>query len=120
MFHEDSADSNTADINTADSNTNTSELAQFRAWRDSRLRESALAEGRQQASAEAQAAERQADADAIRVLAAKQLSLRDCFGNSATQRGRDALTILHRSSFSTRSGVYSRLRRMAADEGLVR
>jgi hypothetical protein len=110
-----------SDTNTAETNTTTtgSEYAQFRAWKDSRIREAAIAEGRAQASAEHIAAEQAADAAAIQKLASKGLTLRDAFGNTSTVRGRDAITNLHRTSFASKSGAYTRLRRLAQAQGLV-
>ena len=61
----------------------------------------------------------QADAAALQKLTGKGLSLRDAFGRKSTARGRDVITNLHRTSFATKSGAYTRLRRLAQAEGLV-
>jgi hypothetical protein len=113
-------------MNTSNATTTTttsiagSELAEFRAFRDNKIREAALAQGREQASAEATAAEAQADADALAKLTSKGLDLRSCFGNSSTAQGRNAITNLHRTSFTNKSGAYTRLRRLAREAGLVK
>jgi hypothetical protein len=104
---------------TAPKNISDGEYQQFRAWQDSRIREAALAEGRKQASAEQQAEDQASNAAALQKLTSKGLTLKDAFGNSSTTRGRDLLTNLHRNSFTSKSGTYSRLRRLAQAEGLV-
>ena len=95
------------------------ELAEFRAYRDNKIREAALAEGRRQASAETTAAETAADATAVAKLEAKGLDLSKCFGNGSTVQGRNALINLSKTSFARRDGEYARLRRMARERGLV-
>lgn len=112
-------------LDDSDSNSSTTknitdnEYQQFRQWKDSRIREAALAEGRAQASAERTAEEHAADADALQKLTSKGLSLRDAFGRTSTARGRDIITNLHRTSFASKSGAYTRLRQLARAEGLV-
>jgi len=112
-------DDNNGNTDTATS-PDTTELAQFRAWRESRLRETALAEGRNQASAEHQAAELAADSAALKKLSDRGVSLRDAFGASSTNQGRGTIINLHRSGFGSKSDTYSRLRRLARLEGLVK
>jgi hypothetical protein len=112
MFDED------ARIDTPTTAPTSSELEEFRAYRDGRIRAAALAQGRAEASAEQQAAEASADADALSYLAAKGLSLKECFGNARTRRGHDVLAIMHGSQ--THRKAYVTLRRMAVAEGLVR
>jgi maltoporin len=109
----------TEDTNTTTKNVSDAEYAQFRAWKDSRIREAAIAEGRAQASAERMAEEQAADAAALQKLTSKGLSLKDAFGRASTTRGRDAITNLHRTSFASQSGAYMRLRRLAQSQGLV-
>jgi hypothetical protein len=115
------------ELNDAETTTTTttqslaaSELAEFRAFRDNKIREAALAEGRRQASAEATAAETAADAAAVAKLEAKGLDLSKCFGNGSTVQGRNALINLSKTSFARQDGEYARLRRLAREAGLVK
>jgi hypothetical protein len=95
------------------------EYNEYRAYKDAKIRDAAIAEGRQQASSEHQAEDAAANADALKRLTDKGLSLRDAFGNSSTTRGRDFLVNVHRSSVGNRSQTYARLRRQAVAQGLV-
>lgn len=104
---------------TTTNNITDNEYQQFRQWKDNKIREAGLAEGRAQASAERMAEEQAADAAALQKLTSKGLSLRDAFGNTSTAQGRDVITNLHRTSFASGSGDYRRLRRLAQAEGLV-
>ncbi len=115
----DNTDTNTEDTNTTTKNVSDTEYAQFRAWKDSRIREAGVAEGRAEASAEHMEAERAADAAALEKLTSRGLSLRESFGNASTARGRDVITNLHRTSFASKTGAYTRLRRLAQQAGLV-
>jgi hypothetical protein len=105
---------------TTRNNISDSEYAAYRAWMDRRIHDAGLAEGRTQASAAQMAEEKVADADALQRLTSKGLGLRDVFGNSSTDRGRGVLINIHRSSFGSKTTAYTRLRRMAAAEGLVK
>jgi hypothetical protein len=95
------------------------EVEEFRVWRDTRIREAAIAEAHSIASAEARAAEAAADSGTLKKLEDRGLSLSDCFGNGTTERGRNFLVNLHRSAFKSKSGDYTRLRRIAQGRGLV-
>lgn len=117
-FYEDSIDP-AETIDSTTSRIGDREYQEFRAYKDNKIREAALAEGRAQASAERAAEEQAADAAALQSLTAKGLTLKDCFGTASTVRGRNEIINKHRSSFNTGSGVYRRLRRMAATAGLV-
>jgi hypothetical protein len=109
----------TANANTTTQRVSDAELSEFRAFRESKIRESAIIEGRAQASAEGMAADVAADKAAMDKLTSRGLTLKNAFGRLSTQRGRDVLANLHRSSFSSQSGEYTRLRRMAQLEGIV-
>jgi hypothetical protein len=117
----DDNDNGTADTrtNTATKNVSDAEYQAFRQFQDNKIRETALAEGRNQASTAQLAEEAQADADALARLSSKGLSLKDSFGNASTDRGRGMIVNLHRSQFGAKS-AYTRLRRMAAAQGLVK
>jgi hypothetical protein len=55
----------------------------------------------------------------LKKLSDKNLSLRDVFGNSSTDRGRGFAINLHRAQFGVAS-PYTRLRRMAVAANLVK
>jgi len=95
------------------------EYGQFRAWKDKNLRDAALAEGQKMASAQHIAEDQAADAAAMEKITSRGFTLKDVFGPLSTQRGRDALANIHRSSFSSKSGNYTRLRRLAQAQGIV-
>jgi hypothetical protein len=97
----------------------THEVAEFRQWRDDRIRQAAIAEAQAKVSAQEHAREAAADAAALKKLEDKGVSLKDCFGNSTTQRGRNVLVNISRTAFSSKSGDYARLRRIARGQGLV-
>jgi hypothetical protein len=117
-------------INTAADNTDTTsttprnvsdqELQEFRAFRDSKIRAASLQEGQNMATAAHLADEQAADEAALKKLTDKNLSLRDVFGNSSTDRGRGVLINIHRSGFGSKTTTFARLRRMAAASGLVK
>lgn len=120
MFDEESATPNTTGATAQPSSISADEYRQFRAWQDNKIRQQALAEGRSQASAEQQAAEAEADRAALAQLTSKGLNLKDAFGRTSTARGRNTLAVLYqRGVGGSQRGVYGRLRRMAAAEGLV-
>jgi hypothetical protein len=100
-------------------NISNEELLEFRAFRESKIRDAGMAEGRAAASAEHLANEAAADAAAMKKLTDKNLSLKDAFGHSSTNLGRGVLINISRSSFGSRDGAYVRLRRMAAAANLV-
>jgi hypothetical protein len=100
--------------------TSGTEYEEYRQWKNSRIREDGIAEGRKQASVEHQAQEASADAAALTRLTSKGLTLRDAFGACATTPGRNAIINLSRTSFATQSGLYPRLRRMAVAQGLCK
>jgi hypothetical protein len=99
-------------------NISDAELNEYRAFKESKIREASLAEGQQMATAQHLADEAAADAAALQKLTSKNLSLKDAFGRLSTDRGRGLIVNLHRSQFGTNS-AYSRLRRLAVAAGLV-
>jgi hypothetical protein len=101
-------------------NLSDAEYQAFRAFQDDRIRQSALAEGRASATAEHMADDKAADAAAMEKLSSRGFTLTDVFGPLSTQRGRDVLANIHRSSFSSKSGHYTRLRRLAQNAGIVK
>ena len=103
--------------NTSDNLTN---LAEFTAWKYAKIRQAGVEEGRRQISTERQAEDQAEDQAAIQQLSKRGVSLRDAFGNSSSARGRDAIAIIHQSGVGSKNGVYGRLRRLAAAEGLVK
>jgi hypothetical protein len=105
---------------TSTRNISNSEYDSYLAFKESKIRDAALAEGQQMASAQHLAEDREADAIALKKLTDKGLSLRDAFGASSTDRGRGAIINIHRSSFGSKTTAYNRLRRMAAAQGLVK
>jgi hypothetical protein len=118
MFDEDI----TSTTNTSSSTNHISdqELSEFRAFRESKIRAAGLAEGRAAANSAHLANEAAADAEALAKLTGKNLGLKDCFGNSSTDRGRGTLINLYRSGVGSKAQTYSRLRRMAAAQNLVK
>jgi hypothetical protein len=105
---------------TSTRNISNSEYDSYLAFKESKIRDAALAEGQQMASTAHVAEEAQADADALQRLTSKNLTLKDVFGNSSTDRGRGVLINIHRSSFGSKTTAYNRLRRMAREAGLVK
>ena len=97
------------------------EVAEFREWRDNQIRTATLNEAQARVSAETVALEAEADAAALKVLAAKGVTMKDCFGANSTLRGRNVAQILHQSDRgkSESSKTFVRLRRIAARQGLV-
>jgi hypothetical protein len=122
MFETDSIDE-TDIMNTIHSttpNTNSLDLAEYRQWRDSKIRDAGIAEGMTRASKEQLAQESAADAAALARLTNKGITLKDAFGACSTTPGRNLLVNLSRSSFANQNGLYRRLRRMAAEQNLVK
>jgi hypothetical protein len=118
MFDEETVDATTTTPNRQNANVSNEELAEFRAFRESKIREAGVAEGQHMASAEYLANEAAADAAALKRLTDRNLTLGDAFGNRSTDRGRGLIVNLHRSQFGVKSD-YSRLRRMAVAAKLV-
>jgi hypothetical protein len=110
----------TSTSTTATATISTADYAEFAAYRAAQIRNAALIEGQNMSSAQHIAEEHEADATALKKLSDRGLTLKDAFGPLSTQRGRDTLANIHRSSFSSKSGSYTRLRRQAIEAGIVK
>jgi hypothetical protein len=117
--HRNTSTTDTTSSNNTRNNLSDAEYQAFRAFQDDRIRQTALAEGRASAFAEHLAEDAAADAIALKKLSDRGFSLKDAFGRLSTSKGRDTLANIHKSSFASKSGNYTRLRRLAVAEGLV-